>query len=191
MRGGKSDFSCLLAVAAGARRVHLLRRVQARPGPTETKKDKVFAVDASKIEEIEVHAASGETTTLKKAGTDWEIVAPEAVDGRRGDSRHARLDARVARGRPRRRREPGVGEGVRPRAAAEQHRLQARGRDGVPQAQPRRQDADRRSDLYARVEGQPKLFLIAAFNSKTRSTGRRSICATRRSSSSSATASTR
>jgi hypothetical protein len=48
--------------------------------PAETdKKDKVFKVEADKIEELTVKSESGEQTTLRKAGTDWQIVQPIAA----------------------------------------------------------------------------------------------------------------
>jgi hypothetical protein len=40
------------------------------------KKDKVFSVEADKIDEVEIKSASGERTTLKRKGTDWEVVQP-------------------------------------------------------------------------------------------------------------------
>ena len=46
---------------------------------SEDKHEKVFTVDADKIEEIAVKSAAGERTTLKKAGKDWQIVAPVAA----------------------------------------------------------------------------------------------------------------
>jgi hypothetical protein len=46
----------------------------------ETKKEKVFTVSAEKIDEVEVHAASGDVTSLKRSGTDWQIVAPAGID---------------------------------------------------------------------------------------------------------------
>ena len=41
-----------------------------------TKRDKVFTVDAGKIDEIEIKSESGDHTTLRKKGSDWEIVQP-------------------------------------------------------------------------------------------------------------------
>jgi Domain of unknown function (DUF4340) len=46
---------------------------------SDDKHEKVFAVEADKIEEISIKSASGERTTLKKTGTDWQIVAPVAA----------------------------------------------------------------------------------------------------------------
>ena len=40
------------------------------------KKDKVFSVEADKIDEITLKGESGESTRLQKSGTDWQIVAP-------------------------------------------------------------------------------------------------------------------
>ena len=40
------------------------------------KKDKVFTVDADKIDELEIKSESGDRTTLKRKGTDWTIVQP-------------------------------------------------------------------------------------------------------------------
>jgi len=52
-----------------------------RPGPTEQaeQKQKVFAIAADKIDEIQVKAASGERTVLKKASGTWSIVDPVAT----------------------------------------------------------------------------------------------------------------
>jgi hypothetical protein len=43
------------------------------------KKDKIFTVEADKIEELTVKSESGEQTTLKKSGTDWQIAQPAAA----------------------------------------------------------------------------------------------------------------
>lgn len=40
------------------------------------KKDKVFTVEADKIDEIEIKSESGDRTTVRKKGSDWEIVQP-------------------------------------------------------------------------------------------------------------------
>ena len=41
----------------------------------ETRKEKVFTVEAGKIEEVELHSPNGDTT-LKKNGTTWQIASP-------------------------------------------------------------------------------------------------------------------
>ena len=42
----------------------------------EPKRDKVFSVEADKIEEISLKSESGERTRLQKSGSEWKIVAP-------------------------------------------------------------------------------------------------------------------
>jgi uncharacterized protein DUF4340 len=40
------------------------------------KRDKVFVVEADKIDELEIKSESGDHTTLRRKGSDWEIVQP-------------------------------------------------------------------------------------------------------------------
>src|SRR3954468_23198248 len=42
----------------------------------EPKKDKVFAVEADKIDELSLKSESGDRTRLQKSGSEWKIVAP-------------------------------------------------------------------------------------------------------------------
>jgi hypothetical protein len=74
MRGGRS-FLILLVVALGLGAY--IYFVESKRDPNEgEKKAKVFTVDPAKIEEVEVHASSGAVTKLKKTGEHWAIVAP-------------------------------------------------------------------------------------------------------------------
>ena len=161
MRGGKS-FLVLLAVAA-ALGAYIYFVESKRTGSDEKKKDKVFTVDTSKVDTIEVHAASGETTTLKKSGSDWQIVAPEAIDadastvGTLVSTLESLEVSRVVSDNPSSVKEYGLDpakSSVAFKLAGEttMHKLDLG--DKTPTG----------SDVYARVEGQPKLLLIAAFN---------------------------
>lgn len=161
MRGGKS-FLVLLAVAA-ALGAYIYFVESKRTGSDEKKKDKVFTVDTSKVDTIEVHAASGETTTLKKSGSDWQIVAPEAIDadastvGTLVSTLESLEVSRVVSDNPSSVKEYGLDpakSSVAFKLAGEttMHKLNLG--DKTPTG----------SDVYARVEGQPKLLLIAAFN---------------------------
>src|SRR5215213_1432221 len=47
-------------------------------GSDAEKKDKAFAIEADKVEEFTLKSESGERTTVRKAGTDWQIVQPAA-----------------------------------------------------------------------------------------------------------------
>jgi len=42
------------------------------------KRDKVFAVEADKIDELEIKSESGDRTALRRKGSDWEVVQPIA-----------------------------------------------------------------------------------------------------------------
>lgn len=76
MRGLRS-FLILLVIAVPL--VGYMAYEMKRKPPDADKKDKVFSVEADKIEELTVKSESGEQTTLRKSGTDWQIVQPIAV----------------------------------------------------------------------------------------------------------------
>jgi hypothetical protein len=79
MRSGRS-FLILLVVALGLGGYIYFYEWNREPSEIgSAKKDKVFSTDSSKFEEVEVHAVSGEITTLKKVNGLWEISKPEAL----------------------------------------------------------------------------------------------------------------
>jgi hypothetical protein len=74
MRGLRS-FLVLLIVGAGLGAY--LYFVESKRDPSGgDKKDKVFTVESDKIDELTVKSESGDRTSLKKAGTDWQVVQP-------------------------------------------------------------------------------------------------------------------
>ena len=74
MRGVRSFLVMLVAlVAIGGYALYEWKKV---PEDSGEKKDKVFTVETDKIDEISIKSESGERTTLKKAGSDWQIVQP-------------------------------------------------------------------------------------------------------------------
>jgi hypothetical protein len=75
MRGLRS-FGALLVVmiALGA---YLYFVESKRPaGGDADKKEKAFTVEADKIEEFTIKSESGERTTVRKSGSDWQIAQP-------------------------------------------------------------------------------------------------------------------
>jgi hypothetical protein len=77
MRGLRS-FLLLLVVAGGLGAY--LYFVESKRDPADAdKKAKVFTVEADKIDELVVKSESGDRTTLKKTGTEWQIVEPVAT----------------------------------------------------------------------------------------------------------------
>src|SRR5574338_961570 len=79
MRGLKS-FGLLLVVAIGLGAYVYFVDMKKPAGDEPAKKDKVFTVDADKIDEITVKAETGDRTTLKKNGETWQIVQPIATE---------------------------------------------------------------------------------------------------------------
>lgn len=77
MRGLRSFLALLvILIALGA----YLYFVESKREPGDGDRlDKVFAVEPAAIEEITVKAESGERTTLRKSGDEWQIVEPVAT----------------------------------------------------------------------------------------------------------------
>ncbi len=76
MRGLRFIILLLVAIPLGWYAYH-----DSTKGPIDDspKRDKVFAVEADKIDELEIKSASGDRTTLRRKGSDWEIVQPIAA----------------------------------------------------------------------------------------------------------------
>ena len=163
MRGGRS-LIILLVIALGLGAYIFLYEAKREPaGDTAAvKKAKVFSTDASKFEEIEVKSTSGETTTLKKKNGLWEITAPDAVptDASEVGGLVSTLESlemqTVVDENPKSPAEFGLEPprftvGFKTAGAAAPTRLQIGKKTPTG------------GDLYARVEGQPKVFLISGY----------------------------
>jgi hypothetical protein len=73
MRGARSLL--LLLVVAAALGWYAYRDSKKETTAGE-KHDKVFEVQADKIDEVTIKSESGDRTTLRKSGSDWQIVQP-------------------------------------------------------------------------------------------------------------------
>ena len=159
MRGLRS-FAGLVVVmlALGA---YLYFVESKRPaGSDAEKKDKAFAVEADKIDQITVKSESGERTTLRKNGTDWAIAEPVSAKPDAGEisgltSNLASLEIqRIIDENPADLTEYAL---TQPRveltfkAGGQDHKLMI-GRKTPPG-----------SDLYARIDDQKRVVLIPAF----------------------------
>lgn len=73
MRGLRFIILLLLAIPLGWYAYH-----DSTKGPVDDspKRDKVFTVEADKIDEVEIKSESGDRTTLRRKGSEWEIVQP-------------------------------------------------------------------------------------------------------------------
>jgi hypothetical protein len=78
MRGLRS-FAALVVVLIGLGAYLYFVESKRTPGDSEDARDKVFAVEADAIDEISVRSESGDRTTLRKTGTEWQIVEPAGL----------------------------------------------------------------------------------------------------------------
>jgi hypothetical protein len=76
MRGLRFIILLLIAIPLGWYAYH-----DSTKGPIDDspKRDKAFAVEADKIDELEIKSESGDRTALRRKGSDWEIVQPIAA----------------------------------------------------------------------------------------------------------------
>jgi hypothetical protein len=163
MRGGRS-LIILLVVALGlGAYVFLIENKREPAGDTSAvKKEKVFTVDTAKIQEITLKAESGDTTTLTRKGAAWEITAPEAIPTDSGEAGQvvSNLESlevnSVVDEKPAALKDYGLDP---PRFTVS---FKAEGA-AAPTTLQVGKKTPAGSDLYARVEGQPRVFLISGF----------------------------
>ena len=138
----------------------------AKKGPVDDspKHDKVFAVAADKIDEIEIKSESGERTALQRKGTSWAITQPAAappdeaaVSGITSNLSSLEIQ-RVIDENPADLAEFGLASPrveVAFKSDGQQHRLLIGNK--TPSG----------TDLYARLADQKKVFLISSFLDST------------------------
>jgi hypothetical protein len=158
MRGLRS-FVVLLVVLVGLG-AYLYFVESKRPADGADTKEKAFTVDASKIGEITITSESGDKTTIRKNGTEWQIVEPITAKPDSSEvsgltTNLASLDIqRVIDENP---SDIGQYQLDKPRlevafkADGKEHRLRI-GRKTPPG-----------SDLYARIDDQKRVVLIPSF----------------------------
>jgi hypothetical protein len=161
MRGGKS-FLILLGVALALGGYIYFVELKSDPSGTPEKKDKVFAIESGKIEELEIRAASGETTALKKQGDNWQIVAPAGLDLDPSEVSGVVSTLETLESQRTLEENPSsVAEfGLEPARLAVGFRAAG---DSAMRRLLLGKKTPTGGDIYARVEGQPKVFLISAY----------------------------
>jgi hypothetical protein len=160
---GLRGFIVLLVIAAPLG-WYAYRDSKKGPVDDTAKHDKVFSVDALKIDELEIKSESGERTTLQRKGTDWTIVQPvaaapdqAAVSGITSNLASMEVQ-RVIEENPSDVAEFGLATPrveVGFKVGGQQHRLQ------IGQKSPTG------SDVYARLADQKRVFLIPSFLEST------------------------
>ena len=158
--------SLLVLLVIGAAFGAYLYFVESKRDPLAStdKREKVFTVEADAIDELTVKSESGDTTTLKKTGTDWQIVAPTAARADAAESSGiasnlASLEQqRVVEESPQNLEDFGL---AKPRIEIS---FKQAGKDQTLQIGSKTPTGN---DLYAKIAGQSKVFLIAAFLEST------------------------
>jgi hypothetical protein len=78
MRGLRSTLVLLVVFVGLAGYIYFVERTRPATSDIPTK-EKLFAVDSAKIQEIRIKAASGETSVLRRSGDKWQMVEPAAT----------------------------------------------------------------------------------------------------------------
>lgn len=166
MRGSRSLLALLVIALGLGAYIYFVESKRDLTDPA-TKKEKVFAgLEPGKIEEIEVHSAAGEVTTLKKTGDTWQIVAPivAPADQPAASAIVSALESLEMQRSLDDNPSSVEGFGVEPARITVAFKI-------AGDASQRRLAVGNKtptgSDLYARVAGQPKLFLISAYQEDT------------------------
>jgi hypothetical protein len=171
MRGGRTLILLVLVLIPVA---YFASKEYRNPTPAgDTKKlDKVFTVEADKIEEVTIKSDSGERTTLKKSGSDWQVVAPpDGAPAAADASEISGITSNLASMELQRVIEENA-QDVKDYGLAQPRVEVTFKAGGQPQTLQIGAKTPTGSDLYARVAGQSKVFLIpsyleSTFNRKT------------------------
>lgn len=163
-RGRNTAILAILAAVLGAY-LYFVERHREAPvaeGP-DSPRGKVFdKVDAAKIEEIQIAASSGETTTLKKVDNTWRLTAPIATAADQSEASGAASNLatadvqRVVDEQPKDIAAFGLAKPritVTFRVAGEKAPRTLLLGDKNPTG----------SDLYAKLPDQPRVFLVSAY----------------------------
>jgi hypothetical protein len=160
VRSGRS-LLVLLVVALGLGAYIYFVEWNRDPGAAD-KKAKVFAVESTDIEKLEVRSANGETTKLEKAGDDWKIVGPAAMEADQSSASaiadalssaeiQSVLQESATAIAPFGLEPARVSVAFHKKGDATEYRLNVGKKDPTG------------GDLYAQVAGQPKLLLLQGF----------------------------
>ena len=134
-----------------------------REATPEDTKEKAFAtLKAEDVEEVQIRAADGQTTRVQRTDGTWKIVAPEPAEADQGEMSSITMSLatlelqRVIDEKP----ADVKAYGLDP--ARVEVEFRAKG-----EKEPRRVQIGERTptggDLYARIGGQPRVFLVSSF----------------------------
>ncbi len=162
MRGGRS-FLVLLVVAAGlGAYIYFVESERDPAGASVVAGEKVFAVEAGAIEEVRIDGSSGDSTTVRKTGDNWQIVQPAALEADTSavSSLVSTLESLESDRTVDENPASVAAYGLDPARMTVTFKVAG---DDAPRKLLVGDRTPTGSDLYARVEGDPKLILIASY----------------------------
>ena len=160
MKGLRSTLVLIVVLAGLVGYIYYLNNREAAP---EDAKEKAFAsVSAEDIEEIQIKSASGQTSRVQKVDGTWKIVAPESADADQSELSSITgslatlelqrvVDEKGADAKPYGLEPPRLEVEFRAKGDKEPRRIQFGERTPTG------------GDLYARIPGQPRIFLVSSF----------------------------
>ena len=164
MKGLRSTLVLVVVLAGLVGYIYYLNDREAAPADA---KEKAFAsVNAEDIEEIQIKSASGQTSRVQKVDGTWRIVAPESADA--DQSELSSITGSLATLELQRVVDE-KGADVKP-YGLEPPRLEVEFRAKGDKEARRIQFGERTptgGDLYARLPGQPRVFLVSSFLDST------------------------
>jgi hypothetical protein len=163
-RGRNTAILAILAAALGAYLFFVERNREAPAAEApDSPRGKVFdKLDAAKIEEIQIAASSGETTTLRKVDNAWRVTAPIATAADQAEASGAASNLatadvqRVVDEKPKDIAAFGL---AKPRITIT---FRAAG-DKTPRTLLLGDKNPTGSDLYAKLPDSPRVFLVSAY----------------------------
>jgi len=166
-RMNRGRNTAILAVLAAALGAYLFFFERFRDAPAadapDSPRGKVFdKLDAAKIEEIQIAAGSGETTTLRKVDNTWRVTAPVTVPADQAEASGAASNLatadvqRVVDEQPKDLAPFGL---AKPRLTIT---FRAAG-DKTPRTLLLGDKNPTGSDLYAKLPASPRVFLVSAY----------------------------
>ena len=162
MRGGRSFLILLVAALGLGAYIYFVESKREPAGSSVVTGEKVFDIQAGTIEEVTVRTTSGETTTTRKSGDAWQIVAPAALEadtsavGSLVSSLESLESDRTVDENP----ASVAPYGLEPPRLSVTFKVAG---ETAPRQLLIGERTPTGSDLYARVEGSPKLILIASY----------------------------
>ncbi len=161
MRGLRSTIVLLVLLGGLVGYIYFVDS-KTEPDSGVEKKDKVFSVEADKIEELTIKSASGTTASLKKSNGKWQLTEPDAaaadeteLSGITSNLASLEIQRVVEENAPNLAEfgleQPRIDVGFRAAGDKEFRHLQIGDKTGTG------------GDLYAKFPGQKRVFLISSF----------------------------